>query len=106
LICLYSLKNPSFPEYQISTESGVMCLHFHPEFSNLLVVGCYDGTVSVYDVRTHSNDPIYSASVRTGKHNEPVWQAFWQVSFTAPGLGHLAGITHSKGHLTGITHST
>jgi dynein intermediate chain 1 len=30
LINLYSLKNPSHPEFTLNTESGVMCLHFHP----------------------------------------------------------------------------
>ncbi len=30
LINIYSLKNPSHPEFSLSTESGVMCLHFHP----------------------------------------------------------------------------
>ena len=55
-----------------------MALAFHPEYANLLAVGCYDGTVLVYDVRTMSSDqPLYEASVRTGKHNDPVWQVFW-----------------------------
>ena len=30
LINVYCLKNPSHPEYSFQTESGVMCLHFHP----------------------------------------------------------------------------
>eukprot|EP00983_Pelagomonas_calceolata_P073266 1152064-Pelagomonas_calceolata.AAC.2 len=30
LVNIYSLKNPSHPEFAYSTESGVMCLHFHP----------------------------------------------------------------------------
>lgn len=78
LICIYSLKNPSHPEFSFTTESGVMCLHFHPEFSNLLAVGCYDGSVLVYDVNTKTDKPIYSATVKTGKHNDPVWSIFWQ----------------------------
>ncbi|EFJ48219.1 hypothetical protein VOLCADRAFT_81277 [Volvox carteri f. nagariensis] len=79
LINIYSLKNPSHPEYTFHTESGVMCVHFHPEYANLLAVGCYDGTVLVYDVRLRKDEPIYQASVRTGKHNDPVWQVVWQV---------------------------
>ncbi|KAL6762450.1 WD40-repeat-containing domain protein [Haematococcus lacustris] len=79
LINIFSLKNPSHPEYSFSTESGAMSLHFHPEYSNLLAVGCYDGSVLVYDVRVKGNTPIYKASVRTGKHNDPVWAIFWQV---------------------------
>lgn len=79
LINVYSLKNPSHPEFSLSTESGVMCLHFHPEYSNLLAVGCYDGSVLVYDIHVKSTHPIYQATVQTGKHNDPVWAIFWQV---------------------------
>jgi dynein intermediate chain 1 len=36
---IYSLKNPSFPENIFQTESGVMCLDFHPNHPNLLCCG-------------------------------------------------------------------
>ena len=39
LICLYSLKNTTYPEYSFSTESGVMCLDFHPNSPALIAVG-------------------------------------------------------------------
>lgn len=38
LVCCYSLKNTSHPEYIFTTESGVMCLDFHPQHPALLVV--------------------------------------------------------------------
>ncbi len=84
LINIYSLKNPSHPEFSISTEAGVMCLHFHPEYSNLLAVGCYDGAVLVYDIHAKTSAPIYQATVQTGKHNDPVWSIFWQVGRASP----------------------
>lgn len=31
VICCYSLKNVAHPEYVFVTESGVMCLDFHPQ---------------------------------------------------------------------------
>lgn len=77
LICVYSLKNPSYPEYIFTTDSGAMCCDFHPQHSNLLAVGLYDGTVMVLDVPSKSNNPIYRSTVRTGKHTDPVWQVFW-----------------------------
>ncbi len=43
-------------------------------------MGCYDGAVLVFDVHGKSHAPIYQATVRTGKHNDPVWNIFWQVS--------------------------
>jgi hypothetical protein len=30
MVCCFSLKNTAHPEYTFSTESGVMCLDFHP----------------------------------------------------------------------------
>ncbi|KAF6261307.1 WD40-repeat-containing domain protein [Scenedesmus sp. NREL 46B-D3] len=75
---VFSLKNPSHAERTITTQSGVMALHFHPEFSNLLAVGCYDGSVMVFDVRRASDKPICQASVKTKKHADPVWQVCWQ----------------------------
>lgn len=78
LICIFSLKNPSHPEFTFETGSGVMSLHFHPEHENLLAVGLYDGSVMVYDVHRSTETPIYQSDVQTGKHNDPVWQIFWQ----------------------------
>jgi dynein intermediate chain 1 len=78
MVCCFSLKNTSNPEYMFSTEAGVMCLDFHPVHHSLLAVGCYDGTVLVFDICSKSNKPIYSSSIKTGKHTDPVWQVFWQ----------------------------
>jgi dynein intermediate chain 1 len=74
VICCFSLKNPSHPEYSFSTETGVMCLDFHPQHSSLLAVGCYDGTVMIFDIRNKLNKPIFYSTVKTGKHTDPVWQ--------------------------------
>lgn len=52
IICIYSLKNPSYPEIIIKTEFGVMSLDFHMAHKNLLAVGCYDGSVMVYNINS------------------------------------------------------
>lgn len=75
MICCYTIKNPTWPEYSFSTESGVMCLDFHQQHPALLAVGLYDGTVMVFDIRLKGNNkPIYMSTVRTAKHTDPVWQ--------------------------------
>jgi dynein intermediate chain 1 len=86
VICCFTLKNTSHPEYTFSTESGVMCLDFHPQHHSLLCVGCYDGTVMVFDVRHKVNKPIYASSITTGKHTDPVWQVGWQAEELAKEL--------------------
>lgn len=72
----------------VSLRKQVMCLDFHPVHNSLLAVGCHDGTVMVFDVRHKANRPIYSSSIKTGKHTDPVWQVRIDVkqeyrSFTA-----------------------
>eukprot|EP00051_Salpingoeca_urceolata_P013284 m.166338 g.166338 ORF g.166338 m.166338 type:complete len:740 (-) comp17751_c0_seq9:195-2414(-) len=78
-VLVFSLKNPSHPEYHISTTSGVMCIDFHPEHSSFVAVGCYDGSVLVYDLAARSlAEPLYRSTARNGKHTDPVWQVAWQ----------------------------
>ena len=74
LICLFSIKNISHPEYSYTIDSGVMCLDFHPKSAALLAVGLYDGSVLVYDIRNKHKKAIYTSTVRTLKHTDPVWQ--------------------------------
>ena len=31
MLCLFSLKNPSWPEFSCSVHCGVMCLEWHPQ---------------------------------------------------------------------------
>ena len=78
-ICVFTLKNPSHPEYYFETPSETMCLEFHPQYPALLAVGLYNGTVMVYDIRIKGarNNPIYQSTVRTKKHTDPVWEVHW-----------------------------
>jgi dynein intermediate chain 1 len=77
LVAVYSLKNVGTPEYTFSVESGVMCIDFHPQHHPLLAVGCYDGTVKVFDVRRKENRHIFASDIRSGKHTDPVWEVKW-----------------------------
>ncbi|NXY21549.1 DNAI1 protein, partial [Atrichornis clamosus] len=78
MLLLYTLKNPSFPEYVFSSESGVMCLDFNSEHPHLLAVGFYDGNVAIYNLKKATSQPSYKSSAKSGKHTEPVWQVKWQ----------------------------
>lgn len=80
LICIFSLNNPTYPEYIFTTDSGALSIDFHPQHSSLLAVGCYDGTVMVFDVHLRVNKPIYTSNVETGTHSEPVWQVKWETA--------------------------
>lgn len=76
-------SQPAHPEFSYYTESGVLCLAFHPTETYLLACGLYDGSVCVFDLRIKAekrNRPLYRASVRNGKHTDPVWQLYWKPS--------------------------
>lgn len=91
-VCCYTLKNAcnypesSSPEYSFTTETGVTCLDFHPQYHSLLAVGCYDGSVMVFDVRSKTNKPLFQSTAKTGKHTDPVWQVHWQEEDLAKNL--------------------
>ena len=78
MMCCYTLKNTSYPEYSYSTNSSVLCLDFHPHHPSLLAVGCYNGNVAVYDLSKNRTQPLYLSSIHTGQHSDPVWQVNWQ----------------------------
>ena len=62
-----------------------MCLDFHPMQPALLVVGCYDGCVMVFDIRQKGNNkPTYCSTIRTNKHTDPVWEVKWNADTSTP----------------------
>nr|KAF6331628.1 dynein axonemal intermediate chain 1 [Pipistrellus kuhlii] len=78
MLLLYSMKNPSFPEYAFSSESGIMCLDMHMDHPYLVVVGHYDGNVAIYNLKKPHSQPVFRSSAKSGKHTDPVWQVKWQ----------------------------
>lgn len=64
-----------------------MCIDFNEKQPALLAVGCYDGTVMVFDIRLKGNNkPIYCSTVRTCKHTDPVWEVSWENDEAAKNL--------------------
>ncbi|OXU21878.1 hypothetical protein TSAR_015959 [Trichomalopsis sarcophagae] len=76
-VCLFSLKNPSYPEWICTTESAVMCLDFNKQNPHLLVIGRKDGAVAVYNVMLPSSTPQYKSNEVLQKHAGIVWQVCW-----------------------------
>ena len=96
MLCLYSLKNPSYPEFLCPTESGVMCLDWHPQHTSALCVGLYDGAVCVYDTRSKKQAPIFMSTVKAGKHTDPVWEVCWQEEDLAKNLNFFSVSTDGR----------
>ncbi|CAG9123998.1 unnamed protein product [Plutella xylostella] len=77
-VCLYSIKNPAYPEYAVVTDSPVICLDVYKETPYLICVGLYDGNVCVYNsqLSLESSYQYKSDSVRD-KHSNIVWEVRW-----------------------------
>lgn len=97
-ICVYTLKNTSHPEHTFTLPSGVMCVNWNPQHPSLLAVGCYDGTVAVFDVRKEGSDPIYQSTDPQQRHTDPVWQIHWTEA--APGKDASFFTISSDGRVT------
>ncbi|XP_033219979.1 dynein intermediate chain 2, ciliary isoform X2 [Belonocnema kinseyi] len=76
-VCLFSLKNPSYPDWICPTESPVMCLDFSTQHPHLLVIGTMDGAVAVYNVMLPPTAPQYKSNDVSQKHGGIVWQICW-----------------------------
>lgn len=76
-ICLFSTKNTNYPEMVFCTDDSVMCIDFHEKSPALLCCGMYDGVVCVYDIRNKNKLPIYTSTIKSKKHTDPVWQVKW-----------------------------
>eukprot|EP00038_Savillea_parva_P008024 m.174145 g.174145 ORF g.174145 m.174145 type:complete len:742 (-) comp13793_c0_seq1:370-2595(-) len=81
-VACFSFKNPVTPEFLIPTESGVTSVDPMPDKPHLLCVGCYDGSVAVYNLacpdEAQRMQPTHKSTALTGKHTDPVWQVQWQ----------------------------
>ena len=76
-LCMFSLKNPSYPEYICRAHCGIMCLDIHAQYPHMVVAGLYDGNIAVFNFASKCEDPLYVSNARKGKHADPVWQVKW-----------------------------
>ena len=76
-VCLFSLKNPSYPEWLASSPCSVLSVDIHPRHSHMIVTARYDGTVAVYNLHTNLSQPSFLCDANTGKHSEAAWEARW-----------------------------
>ncbi|VEN52191.1 unnamed protein product, partial [Callosobruchus maculatus] len=72
-VCLFTLKNPSFPDYICMTDSGVMCADTHSKYPYMVVIGLYDGSVEVWNVHATCSKPAYRSNSVLNKHRGIVW---------------------------------
>ncbi|XP_039298126.1 dynein intermediate chain 4, axonemal [Nilaparvata lugens] len=71
----WNVKNPDRPERLFRMKSVVTTLSFSKKKPNLLAVGCYAGTITVFDISCRTGNPvIINRNVRA---SGPVWDLQW-----------------------------
>ncbi|XP_065601855.1 dynein axonemal intermediate chain 4 [Cyrtonyx montezumae] len=77
LACCWSLKNPMWPERIFQCKHGVTALDFSMANPNLLAVGMYNGTITVYNVQSPDSTTLFHSGECSSRHTGPVWQLKW-----------------------------
>jgi WD40 repeat protein len=75
MVLCWTLKNPTVPERCIKIpNAGVTAVAFSKTNPSLLSVGCNDGGIAIFDVRTNDQRPVLEASKN---HTGTIWDLQW-----------------------------
>ena len=74
LVCVYSLKNPTYPDFICHSSCAILCIDINPSHSHMIAVGLIDGNVAVYNLQLKSQHPFYVSDARNGKHQNVINQ--------------------------------
>lgn len=74
LICAFTIKNASYPDYICTTASSAMCCDIHPKFPYMVVVGLHDGNMWIFNIQASCKEPAFKSNSVTQKHGGMVWE--------------------------------
>ena len=81
MVLLFSLKNPTYPEYVCNAPCEVMCVDIHPKHPHIIVVGLVRGNVAIYNLQSKDSTPTHISTTRNGKHKDIVWRVSFELYF-------------------------
>jgi hypothetical protein len=96
VVAFWSLKNLQHPLWHFEVKAAVTALDFSLYSPNLLAIGLYDGTVSIYDTKSRQGTPSMESDVHSGKHSDPVWKVGARAGAGATLNGPLHSLHMSK----------
>ncbi|KAF6210680.1 hypothetical protein GE061_013787, partial [Apolygus lucorum] len=76
MVCVYTLKNPSFPEYKFRFKTGCQTVDIHEKEPYYLAVGLYNGFVAIVNIKNEGK-PFRLDSDLSKKHVGVVWEVQW-----------------------------
>ncbi|KAH7831056.1 dynein intermediate chain IC70 [Monocercomonoides exilis] len=77
---VWDINNPNYPVFDLTPLSSLCCLEYNLKDSHTLVGGCYNGLISLWDLRK-GNSP-YDSSLIEKAHKDPVYKVQWLQSKT------------------------
>jgi len=82
---IWDITNPNAPERELVPASPLVCLRYNPKFQDILVGGCYNGLISIFDLKSRNaavTQPATYTSEVEHSHHDPVYDVFWVQSKT------------------------
>lgn len=79
-LCLIPTENPNKPEHTLKPSSPMLCLEYSPKDPHLLMGGCYNGQLALFDTRKGSQ-PLEVTPVEIS-HKDPVHKLIFPSSKT------------------------
>ncbi|XP_076332791.1 dynein axonemal intermediate chain 2-like isoform X2 [Tachypleus tridentatus] len=77
---IWDLDNPNQPFLTLKPSASLLCVEYCPKDQNLLVSGCYNGQLALWDIRKGST-PVEVSPIENS-HRDPVYSALWLHSKT------------------------
>lgn len=77
---IWDINNPNLPEFELKPSSQLCCLEFNTRDAHVLLGGCYNGIVELYDDRV--GELAVGASLIEKSHRDPIYDVAWLQSKT------------------------
>jgi dynein intermediate chain 2 len=77
---IWNLNNPNFPEKTLQAHSPLCSLAFNHKNSEIIVGGCYNGSLAYFDVRQGNSQGVvkpFRTTILEKSHHDPVYDVYW-----------------------------
>ena len=73
---IWDVARPNNPERELKPPSAMTCLDFNPKQHDMIAAGCYNGLVTVFDLKQKRAASIGQSDIPT-THHDPVYDVKW-----------------------------
>lgn len=73
---IWDVSRPNAPERALKPPSALTCMDFNPKQHDMLAGGCYNGLVTVFDLKQKREASIGQSDIPT-THHDPVYDVKW-----------------------------